>query len=164
MSVSIKQLCAADENPFELSVCAGHSSLHNVVNWIYMLEDEHIIPYFSGNELIVTTAMQQADNPQWLLNLVRHLYEIKTAGLIVNTGKFVFAIPKEVLDFCNEKEFPLLTMPWEVRITEMTQTFCVMIINDRHESLLHDKAIRDAILRHDNETEYREILDRKSVV
>lgn len=158
MSVSIKQLCAVDENPFELSVCAGHGNLHNVVNWIYMLEDEHIIPYFSGSELIVTTGMQQTDNPQWLLNLVRHLYEKKTAGLIVNTGKFVFTIPQEVLDFCNEKEFPLLTMPWEVRITEMTQTFCVMIINDQHESLLHDKAIRDAILRHDNEAEYREIL------
>lgn len=158
MSVSIKQLCAADDNPFQLSVCAGHGNLHNVVNWIYMLEDEHIIPYFSGSELIVTTGMQQTDNPTWLLNIVKHLYEKGTAGLIINTGKFISEIPPDVLAFCNEHEFPLLTMPWEVRITEMTQTFCVMIMNDRHESLIHDKAIRDAILKHDNEAEYREIL------
>lgn len=158
MSLSIKQLYTADNNLFELSVCAGHGSLHNIVNWIYMLEDEHIVPYFSGSELIVTTGMQQAENPDWLLGIVKQLVRKRTAGLIVNTGKFIFTIPQDVLDFCNEHDFPLLTMPWEVRITEMTQSFCVMIMNDRHESLVHDQAVRDAILRHDNESEYREIL------
>lgn len=158
MSISIKQLYDGNDNPFQLSVCAGRNSLHNIVNWIYMMEDEHIVPYFSGSELIVTTGMQQAENPQWLLCTVKRLYEKRTAGLIVNTGKFIFTIPQDVLDFCNEHEFPLLTMPWEVRITEMTQTFCVRIINNKHESILHDQAIRDAILRHDNEAEYREIL------
>lgn len=158
MSLSIKQLCAADGNPFQLSVCAGQNSMRNIVNWIYMLEDEYIVRYFKGSELVVTTGMQQAENPEWMLGLVKRLYEKRVAGLIVNIGKFVFDIPADVLEYCDEHDFPLLTMPWEVHITNMIQTFCVAIINDQHESQRHDQAIRDAILRRGNEDEYREIL------
>lgn len=158
MSVTIEQLIHTDENPFRLTLSAGKSGTHHVVSWIYMVEDELIVSCFKGGELAVTTGMKQAENDGALLALVKALKGARSAGLIVNTGKFVFKLPQEVREYCDANDFPLLTMPWEIAITEMTQSFCVKIIDDRQYFRLHDKAIRDAVLHHDNEEEYRDIL------
>ncbi len=158
MSVSLRHLCADNNNPFQLTVCAGENGMTNIVNWIYMLEDEYIIPYFHGSELVVTTGRRQSEHPEWLLEIVRSLYSRHVAGLIVNVGMYVFDIPQPVLDFCNEKDFPLLTMSWEIPITEMTQSFCITIMNKKQEGLIHDQAIRDAILKHNDPEAYQDIL------
>ncbi|MCD7862834.1 MAG: PucR family transcriptional regulator [Lachnospiraceae bacterium] len=158
MSVSLRHLCADNNNLFQLKVLAGENGMTNIVNWIYMLEDEYIIPYFHGSELVVTTGRRQSEDPDWLLEIVKSLYRRHVSGMIVNVGMYVFEIPQPVLNFCNEKDFPLLTMPWEIHITEMTQAFCIDIMNKRQEGLIHDQAIRDAILRHNNPEAYQDIL------
>lgn len=160
MSVSLKKLYSENENPFQLSLCAGQNSIRNVVTWVYLLEDEYIIPYFHGSELAVTTCIKLSQDPSWLMTLVQKLVECHAAGLVINTGKFVSDIPQDVIDYCNECDFPLLTMPWEIRLTELIQDFCMRIISEQQESLIHDKAMRDALLKHDNEEEYREILSK----
>ena len=154
MSVSLKKLYSENENPFQLSLCAGQNSIRNVVTWVYLLEDEYIIPYFHGSELAVTTCIKLSQDPSWLMTLVQKLVECHAAGLVINTGKFVSDIPQDVIDYCNECDFPLLTMPWEIRLTELIQDFCMRIISEQQESLIHDKAMRDALLKHDNEEEY----------
>lgn len=158
MSVPLKRLYSADGNPFRLELAAGANGAGNVVNWIYMLEDEDIISYFHGSELTVTTGKRQSIEDGWLLRIVQRLYQQRVAGLIVNTGMYVQTIPQPVLDFCNEKDFPLLTMPWEIHITDMTQSFCISIMNNRQESLVHDQAIRDAVLHPDKVETYQEVL------
>lgn len=158
MSATIHKLYQENDNPFKLSLCAGQSSKRNSVTWVHLLEDESIITYFHGSELAVTTGMKMSMDSSWLMKLVQKLVEASAAGLIINVGKFVIDIPQDVINYCNEREFPLLTMPWEIRITELIQTFCMRIINEQHESTIHDKAMRDAILRRENEEEYREIL------
>ena len=112
-----------------------------------MLEDEYIIPYFHGSELTVTAGSKAEHDSNWLMTLVRSLSQQKTAGLIINVGKYVHTIPQEVIDYCNEVDFPLFTMPWEISMTEMIQTFCVRIIQRQHESALHDRAMADAIFQ-----------------
>lgn len=160
MSVSLKKLYSENENPFQLSLCAGQNSIRNVVTWVYLLEDEYIIPYFHGSELAVTTCIKLSQDPGWLMTLVQKLVECHAAGLVINVGKFVSEIPRDVIDYCNEYDFPLLTMPWEIGLTELIQVFCMRIINEQQESLIHDKAMRDALLKRDNEEEYREILSK----
>ena len=160
MSASLKKLYMENENPFKLSLCAGQNSIRSKVTWVYMLEDEYIIPYFHGSELTVTTGSKAADDPGWLMTLVRSLAERKTAGLIINVGKYVHTIPQEVIDYCNLVDFPLFTMPWEISMTEMIQTFCVRIIQRQHESALHDRAMADAIFQRGNEADYRKVLEQ----
>lgn len=160
MSATLKNLYTENENPFKLSLCAGQSSIRNKVTWVYMLEDEYIIPYFHGSELSVTAGYKASQDPDWLMTLVRSLAARQTAGLIINVGKYVHTIPKEVIDYCNQVDFPLFTMPWEISMTEMVQRFCIRIIQKQHESALHDKAIADAIFRRGNEAEYRKVLEQ----
>lgn len=142
MVTTLEQLISEKNNPFQLSLVAGNEGKKNVVNWIYMLEDENIIPFFHGGELIVTTGIKQTRYGDWLLLLIRQLHAKGAAGLIVNTGKFVTTIPQPVIDYCNEQDFPLLTMPWEIHITQMTQSLCLSIINNQQENQIHDQAMQ----------------------
>ncbi len=160
MSVTLKRLCFDNGNPFKLTLHAGHNSIRNAVDWVYLLEDESIIPHLHGSDLVVTTGMRQKRHPEWLINLVKTLVDNKSAGLIINTGKFIFDIPQDVIDFCNTHEFPILTMPWDIRMTTVIQDFCTRIIAVEHETEVHDRAIRDAIKHRDNEQEYRNILSK----
>lgn len=160
MSLPLKTLCTENDNQFKLSLRAGGNGFRNAVTWVHMVEDAYIIPYFHGSELAVTTGIKAASDPLWLNDLVRELQGRGAAGLIVNTGKYILDIPPEVLRCCEEQEFPLLTMPWEIHVTEMLQTFCTRIIQERSESALFDKALEDAIFKRGSEEERREILSR----
>ena len=154
MAVTLKRLYRENSAGFRLSLSAGQNGINNVVSWVYMLEDEFIIPYFHGSELAVTTGMKYAADSGWLLALVRRLHENNVAGLIVNTGKFIRRLPQDVVDYCNACDFPVFTMP------EMLQSFCVRIMNDQQESAVHDRAMRDAIQKRENVTEYTDTLGR----
>ncbi len=160
MAVTLKKLYRENAGAFKLSLSAGQDGINNVVSWVYMLEDEFIIPYFHGSELVVTTGMKCTADSGWLCDLIRRLHAHNIAGLVVNTGKFIHELPQKVIDYCNANDFPIFTMPWEIRITEMLQSFCVQIMNDQQESAIHDKAMRDAIQKRENVTEYTDTLGR----
>ncbi len=160
MAVTLKKLYQENAGAFRLSLRAGQNGIHNVISWVYMLEDEFIIPYFHGAELVVTTGMKCAVDSGWLLGLIRRLRENNVAGLIVNTGKFIPDLPQDVTDYCDASDFPIFTMPWEIRITDMLQTFCVQIMNEQQDGVIHDRAMRDAIQKRENVTEYRDTLGR----
>ncbi len=160
MAVTLKKLYKDNASAFRLSLSAGQNGINNVVSWVYMLEDEFIIPYFHGAELVVTTGMKCAADSGWLLSLVRRLRENNVAGLVVNTGKFILRLPEDVVEYCDASDFPIFTMPWEIRITDMLQSFCVQIMNDQQEGVIHDRAMRDAIQKRENVTEYTDTLGR----
>ncbi len=158
MSIALKTLCSENGNIFKLTLRAGGNGYRNTVTWVYVLEDDSIIPYFHGSELAVTSGIRAVTDPGWLAELVRKLTERGAAGLVINTGKYVFAIPKELQILCDSLDFPLLTMPWEIHMTEMIQTFCTRIIQDRQDSALMDQALTDAICQTGDPEEIRAVL------
>ena len=158
MPTTLKSLCTDNHNPFKLTLQAGANSFRNAISWCYVFEDEYLVRYLHGSELVVTTCVQQQNDPGWLMHVVELLADHKAAGIIVNTGDYIEEVPQDVLDYCDEKELPLLTMPWEINITDLVRTFCTAIINEAHDSIIHDNAVRDALMRKDNAKEYLNIL------
>ena len=160
MSLTLRTLCTERDNQFKLTLRAGGNGFRNAVTWVHVVEDDYVIPFFHGSELVVTTGIKTAADPGWLGGLVRELHRRGVAGLIVNTGKYILDVPEEVLAFCNEAEFPLLTMPWEIHVTEMLQTFCTRIIQERQDNEQFDRALTDAVFRRGDEAAWREVLGR----
>lgn len=160
MSLTLRTLCTERDNQFKITLRAGGNGFRNAVTWVHVVEDDYVIPFFHGSELVVTTGIKTASDPGWLSGLVRELHARRVAGLIVNTGKYILDIPEEVLAFCDEAEFPLLTMPWEIHVTEMLQTFCTRIIQERQDNEQFDKALTDAVFRRGDEAAWREVLGR----
>ena len=126
MGFTIEDMMTLTGERYKMSMIAGERGWSNSISWVLMVEDLTVLRNFSGKELAVTTGVG-FDNEEKMLDLVTALSNCHAAGLIVNTGFYVKEIPKPVIDLCNEEDLPLLTVPWEIYISEMIKDLSVRI-------------------------------------
>ncbi|MFV0343936.1 MAG: PucR family transcriptional regulator [Anaerocolumna sp.] len=157
MAVRFWDLYEETKEVFKLKIIAGKSGMDTVVSWVHMLEDETIVSRFHGEELAITTGMK-AVQPGWLLNLVKEMSKDDCAGIIINTGMYLFQIPEEVITWCEENNFPLLMMPWEFSITELIQAYCMRIIDQKQFERKIGNAFREIMQGFYNEEDVGKVL------
>ena len=71
------------------------------------------------------------------------------SGLIVNVGKYIESIPQSVIDYCDEKGFPLFSMPWEIHTVDLMQDIGNMISADNQNCHSMEKFFYQAIFEKD---------------
>lgn len=140
MSLTVKDIYEATHQRFHLELAAGTSGLTRPMNWVYVLEDYTISNFLHGNELIITTGVMSGGQSSWLLDMLHHIIQAHTCGLIINEGPYLNRkqISQDVLNFCNENHFPLFLMPWRIHIYDVTRDYCDRIFTDaQHRETLH---------------------------
>lgn len=160
MAVRFWELYEESKDMFRLKIAAGKAGMDTVVSWVHMLEDETIVTRFHGEELAITTGMK-ASQPGWLLNLVKEMSKDECAGIIINTGMYLHQIPEEVISWCDEHNFPLLVMPWEISITELIQTYCMRIMDQKQFEKKIGNAFREVIQGIYKEEEIKKLLGER---
>ena len=125
MSLSIQQLYRAEENPYQLQLLAGEKGLSHDVAWVQVMEEAAYGSFLRPHAFIFTTGLASSGQTGWLENFVEALLKADAAGLVVNTGKYLFPgdITEELKKRCDEAAFPLFIMPWEIRLADITQSF-----------------------------------------
>lgn len=126
MSFTIEDMLIVSSDKYRMKMIAGSNGWSNSISWVFMLEDVTIIGNFSGKELAVTTGLGFRSEES-MLQLVRDLIHHHAAGLIVNTGFYVEKIPDSVMKLCNENDFPLMTVPWDIYIADMIKDLSIRI-------------------------------------
>ena len=117
MGFTIQDMMLISQEQYKMQFIAGEQGWSNSISWVHMVEDTVIIRYFWGKELAVTTGLG-FDTTEKLQKLIEDLIRRHAAGLIINTGNYISEIPRHLIDYCNENDFPLLTIPWEIRSEE----------------------------------------------
>ena len=118
MGFTIEDALVQTKEQYKLQLLAGQQGCANAISWVHLIEDTTIIKQLWGKELVVTTGLG-FQNPESLKELVQCLVKYHSVGLIINTGKYIFDIPKDIIDYCNEQDLPLLTTPWEVHLADV---------------------------------------------
>lgn len=128
MSLTLKDVYSLDNNKFNLTLYAGKSGLHNVLTWVYLMEDIDNTDFLRGNELIITTGIQITDSKK-LFAVIQKLKQYHCSGLILNVGRYLQPenLSEEIIAFCNQNNFPLFTMPWNIYISDVMQDFCLQL-------------------------------------
>lgn len=124
MSLTLEDALLYTKSLYKIKLIAGKQGVSNQISWVHLLEDTTIINQFWGNELAVTTGFG-FPNTKSLLILISQLKEHQCAGLIINTGKYIQDIPNEVYQYCEDNNFPLMTVPWEVYLADLIKDFCI---------------------------------------
>jgi len=154
MSFTIEDALVFTKELYKIKLVAGKNGIKNQISWVHLLEDTTIINQFWGNEMAVTTGFGFRDSEQ-LLNLIKLLNEHKSAGLIINIGKYIEEIPDDVKNFCEVNNFPLLTIPWEIYLADLIKDFCIRTFTSQKEDqkiiriltgILKNKLVKDATL------------------
>ena len=126
MGFTIEDMLTLSGDRYRMSLTAGSRGWANSISWVLMVEDLTVLRNFGGKELAVTTGVG-FDSEDKLLSLVRALNDRHASGLIVNTGFYIDRIPGSVVKLCDEMDLPLLTVPWDIYITEMIKDLTVRI-------------------------------------
>lgn len=160
MSISLMRLYNNAEKPYEMRLIAGSSGMENYVHWVHMVEDREVSDFLHGNELIFTTGIAQKSTA-WLLDFVKNLHKQGACGLVINLGPYIAAVPPEVIIYCEQQGFPLFTVPWKVRLVDITYDFCHRIVTSEETEVSLAAAFRNAIFFPEDEKNYKPALERR---
>ncbi len=157
MGFTVEDMLIVSSQRYQMQLVAGQGGWSNSISWLLMLEDLTIIRNFSGKELAVTTGLgfQTEDR---LLTLLHELLSHHASGLLVNTGYYVHHIPERAIAFCNENDFPLLTVPWDVVLADMIKDLSIRIFLQGSTDEQISAALISAIEQPEAEEQYMHAL------
>ena len=154
MSFTIEDMMLTSEKRYEMKFLAGKNGWANSISWVHLLEDTTIIQNFWGKEVAVTTGLGFPEKEDWM-RLARKLNRYHASGLIINVGQYIREIPEELMAYCDENDLPLLTVPWELRLSDMIKDFSIRVFVQDNTDEQIATALIAAIETPDNQTAYR---------
>ena len=132
MGFTLADALNQSQEQYHLKLVSGQEGFSNAISCVHMIEDTTIIQQLWGKELVVTTG-HGFQSEEELFMLIKCLIKYNSVGLIINIGKYIFEIPSAIIDYCNEQEFPLLTIPWEVHLADLIKDFCIPCLYSEKE-------------------------------
>lgn len=142
MSISVKDIFKLDSLK-KIELVGGAAGLEKCIEWIYVAEcfenPLEGIKWLQGGELIFITGVGIKGNVDMLIKLVEGIGEKNGSGLIVNIGPYIQEISDEVIKLADKLEVPLFTLPWDVKLVEVSREISNAIVLSRIEenSLTH---------------------------
>lgn len=127
MALTLSQLCVNVESTYGMKLIAGEEGMDQVVRWVHIIEDVEVSSFINGQELVFTTGIAQR-GINWLLPFVEQLQIHGAVGVVINLGPYIENVPPQLIVWCNTHRFPLLVLPWQMHIIDVTYDFCHRII------------------------------------
>ncbi len=143
MAVELKRLIDKVKD-MDIKLVAGAGGESDPVTWCHMVENEIAADFLSGGELVFVTGIGLEDKKS-LGRLISKLYEKKTAGVIINIGPYIDEVPKDVIDYCNEKNYPVYAVPWKIHLAEIMRIISYSITEEEHKEMEVTAAFKNAI-------------------
>lgn len=146
MEVTLKSLFESSNHKFKLNLMAGKGGLDNIISWVHLIEDVSTTDFIRGNELIITTGLGY-QSESWLEVFITDLIDKNAKGLIINIGNYIPKIPDSIIKYCESRNFPLFSMPWEIHLVDIMQEYSNKILQAERieidESEMMIKALLD---------------------
>ncbi len=112
-------------------VVAGKDSLiDKKVEWVSVLETP-VENFVRKNEFVLSTGIGCGQSEACLRDFVKEVFDSGATMLGLATGRHIFDIPRSVVEFGEQHQFPIIDIPWEIRFTDISKS-CMDIL-DRHQ-------------------------------
>ncbi|WP_312097435.1 PucR family transcriptional regulator ligand-binding domain-containing protein [Niallia sp.] len=127
---------ALKRNTFQhAKVLTGVNGLNRIIKWCHILEVKEIDLFINGGELILTTGISLLDSAnQW--NYIETLIKKHAAGLCIELGSSIRAIPSDILSLAEKNNFPIIIFEKTIRFIDITQDLHSLLINRHHQNML----------------------------
>lgn len=144
MSITLREIVQQVEH-LEMKLVAGEEGLNREVLWTHMVDSDTISAFLQGQELTFTTGIGISEKLP-LLKLVQEVYRNGASGIVINIGPYVDKIGQDVLDFANEKAFPVFEVPWKIHMAEIMRIICFAITKEQQSQIEVTAALNNAFL------------------
>jgi hypothetical protein len=131
-----------------IKVLAGEAGLKKEIKWTCSLEAIENERFVNEGDLVFVTGIATQDDEQLLL-MTRLIYERNTAGIVFAIGPYIKRIPNSIIEFGNANQFPILSIPWESKISSITHSIGSHLLSDNINYPLITDILRPIILLND---------------
>lgn len=144
MAVILREIIKQVQH-LEMKLVAGEEGLDREVVWTHMVDSDTVSAFLQGGELVFTTGLGLNENLT-LLKLVKDVWKNKASGIVINIGPYISEIGQDVIDFANEKGFPVFEVPWKIRMAEIMRIICFAITREQQTKIEVTAALNNAFL------------------
>src|SRR5699024_5895735 len=107
----------------EGTVIAGHRGLSRDIRSIEVMEVPEVVNWVRPGILIMTTFYSAKEEPLKQVEIVQTLIDKKAAGIVVKLGRFVDALPEEMVLLADAHDFPVITIPTQISYINVLTPF-----------------------------------------
>ena len=154
MAITMAKLCEDAKEKYDMELIAGKGGCENTVRWVHMVEDREVSGFLHGGELVFTTGIGHIASDERMLEFTHNLHIHGAAGVVFNIGPYIRRIPPEVINYADENDFPVFTLPWSVHVIDITYDFCGRIIENEKAEMSLMQAFKNLIFSPEKEDEY----------
>ena len=129
---------------YKLKTVAGEDGLGNITEWFHFVEDVYELKHVNEKELIFSSGRQLQEEAAFR-QFIEQLIFIHCSGLVVPVGRHLQEIPCSIVQFCDEKEFPLIKAPQGINISNVIKLFCLQILESEKANKQLFSAMKNAI-------------------
>src|SRR4051794_10330910 len=97
-----------------LTLVGGVAGADRTISWAHAIELEDPTPWLSGGELVMTTGLRLAEEPEKQREYVRRLSATGTTALAIDTGTIHTAVPEALRLEGDALGFPVLAVARDV--------------------------------------------------
>ena len=164
MAITLAKLCQKAYENYRMQLIAGKGGLYNVVSWVHIIEDVEVSQFLNGNELVFTTGIGNiGKDSEAMISYIAALIESNASALVINIGPYISKVDRKIIEYCDEKNFPLYVCPWETRLVDVTRGLCEKIFNSETNEKSLVSNVKDYIFYPAERKRIQEILERRGL-
>ncbi|CEQ22135.1 transcriptional regulatory protein [[Clostridium] sordellii] len=148
-------ICCRDlfqlKNFSKAKLLAGKKGLNREISWPYVRTTESISQWLYGEELIFVIYTDLRTDDDSFLLLIEECIDKKLSGIVVLIDeKDIESIPKNVIDKANEEDFPIIVMPWNIKLIDITQEILFKLEQKQEEKKNAKRFLESIIFSQDH--------------
>ena len=143
---------------YEVKLVAGEKGLGNRIHWMHIVENKEITEFLEGDEVVFTTGVAIKDD-KYFYEFIKSNKEKNISGIIINIGPYINSISKEIIDYCDENDLALFTVPWHVKMPQIMKTLSKMIIQSEEDEIEENKALLNILLYEKSKDIFKKTLE-----
>ncbi|MCW2957474.1 MAG: hypothetical protein JWP18_277, partial [Solirubrobacterales bacterium] len=129
-----------------VSVLSGEEQLDVPVRWVHISELEDPTPWLSGGELLLTTGLALSTDDRQRA-FVQALADHGLAGIGFGVGFAHACVPAALLEAAQEREFPIIEIPYELPFIAVTEKAFTRLVNEQYAVLQRSIAAQERLQR-----------------
>lgn len=124
-------------------VVAGSAGLDHPVRWVHTSELADIGRLLREGDLLLSTGIAMPDGDQALVDMVDSLADSGAAGLVIELGRRWKQLPDALVDACDARGLPLITLAREVRFAAVAQALGERIVDQQLNELREAQRVHE---------------------
>ncbi|MFT3984296.1 MAG: PucR family transcriptional regulator ligand-binding domain-containing protein [Lachnospiraceae bacterium] len=129
----------------QLNMVAGESGKYNIIKNVHVVEEMSLLEFVDEGELIMCMGCTLTDQTEDWIKLIESTYNSKAAGFVICLGICLKSTPKELIELCNNLEFPLFELRREIRISNVIHSIYQAMFQEADMQEGRDHFFREVI-------------------